>query len=296
MQKTTISIGIPAYNEGANIAALLKNVLNQKQVDIAQIIVSSDGSTDGTVKNAQSTNDRRIQVIANRDRQGIARGLNQINAKATGDVLVTLDADISVSDPLFLQKLVNPIISGRADLTSPAITELPPSNFYGQMLYVSMLLKNVLFKTFKGGNNIYTCHGQARAYSEKFYKQLNFPVSIGNDMYSYLFCIFKKFKYVFVPGAVAWYQLSANYSDHRKQSTRFFISAEEQNRYFPSGFVTPQTRIPFSVFILAGIKALPVLARYPFHAFSYLFLQLYLYFQSRRGPRVQAWDIAASSK
>ena len=51
MNTQSITIGIPAYNEEANIKYLLKLLLNQKikNAAIHEVIVVSDGSTDGTV-------------------------------------------------------------------------------------------------------------------------------------------------------------------------------------------------------------------------------------------------------
>ncbi len=47
---TTISIGIPAFNEAVTIKRLLRSVLAQKEKGfvLREIIVLCDGSTDGT--------------------------------------------------------------------------------------------------------------------------------------------------------------------------------------------------------------------------------------------------------
>ena len=58
MKKLRISIGIPAYNEGGNIARLLRSVLGQKKRElIDEIIVISDGSSDNTVSEVKTFND-----------------------------------------------------------------------------------------------------------------------------------------------------------------------------------------------------------------------------------------------
>ena len=50
-RKPTVTIGIPAYNESANIGRLINDVLGQKQnhFRLAKIIVVSDCSSDATV-------------------------------------------------------------------------------------------------------------------------------------------------------------------------------------------------------------------------------------------------------
>ena len=50
-KKLTVTIGIPAYNEEANVRNLLVSLLAQKETNfkLQEIIVVSDGSTDKTV-------------------------------------------------------------------------------------------------------------------------------------------------------------------------------------------------------------------------------------------------------
>ncbi len=295
---TTVTVGIPVYNEASNIKVLLKDVFAQKQSDfkVTQILVSSDGSTDDTLKIVKSLKDSRITVIENRNTQGIARGLNQIIVKSTGDILITLDGDIRILDTQFFAKLILPILAKKADLTSSNIAELAPKSHFARTLLVSMRLKEVLFNTFKNGDNIYTCHGLARGYSRKFYKALHFPVSVGNDMYSYLSCITQKLRYVYVPKAIAWYRLPETFADQQKQSMRFFVSSGEQEKHFDSKLIHELLTIPIPVYIAAGLKAFPVLLKYPFHSVAYFSIQLYSRFRSKMFVANQVWEIATTSK
>ncbi|RLC37977.1 glycosyl transferase family 2, partial [Candidatus Falkowbacteria bacterium] len=77
---TTVTVGIPAYNEADNIAYLLKDLLGQKQADfkLERIIVISDGSSDNTAEIAQKSGNKIIKVINGRIRKGVAMRLNQI--------------------------------------------------------------------------------------------------------------------------------------------------------------------------------------------------------------------------
>jgi len=120
IKQTAITIGIPALNEEFNIGALLDSLLKQKQEGfcIKKIIISSDGSTDNTVSIVNSYKDRRVKVIDNKVRKGVAVRQNQLIDHANTDILVLLDADITVADPKFLKKLIAPIKAGKADLCS----------------------------------------------------------------------------------------------------------------------------------------------------------------------------------
>jgi len=293
-----ITIGIPAYNEEANIKRLISSVLKQDftNLKLDKIIISSDGSTDKTVAVAKSFKNKKIVIINNKDRKGIARGLNQIISKSKSEILVTLDADITISDNNFIQKLVSPILNNSASLTSSAIAEKMPKTFYGKILFVSMLLKENLFKAINNGNNIYTCHGLARAYSKKFYQGLTFPASVGNDMYSYLKCVNENLIYKYTESAIAWYKVPENYLDHKKQSTRFFNTIEEQTKYFKKSFVTKQTQITRNDYLNGFYKSIPILVSFPIHSLSYFVLQIYMRLKSNFVSSDEAWSIATSTK
>lgn len=300
-KKITITIGIPAYNEEANIDRLIEDLLLQKCLgfSIREIIISSDGSTDKTEKIVKSFSDPRIKLILNKDRKGIARGLNQIIAYAKGEILVTIDADVRILDHGFLKKLILPIVKGEADLTSAAIKALPPKTTLAKILFNSMELKSVLFRFLNNGNNIYKCYGLARAFSSKFYKTLHFPVSIGNDMYSYLECLSRGLQFRYVPESVVLYNLPENMADYQKQSLRFFASKTEQEKIFGTEFVKAHTRISFWVYFYAAFLSAPTLLKHPLVSIAYFFIQLYIRVRGESrsaNSKKQVWDIATSSK
>jgi len=102
----TISIGIPAYNEEANIGNLLESILSQKQDSfvLKEMIVISDGSTDRTVQEAKKVSDERVKVIEGIERRGQAYRQNEICSRASADFLVLLNADILIkNNSLFIK-------------------------------------------------------------------------------------------------------------------------------------------------------------------------------------------------
>src|SRR5689334_12454556 len=100
----TMSVCIPAYNEEVCIAGLVEEVLEQEQRRhrLHEVIVISDGSTDGTVREVERVADARVVVVDDGLRRGKATRLNELLAMATGDVVVLLDADIELRHKGFL--------------------------------------------------------------------------------------------------------------------------------------------------------------------------------------------------
>ena len=293
--KPTVTVGIPAYNEEKNIGNLLLELLNQKQsiFELEKVIVVSDGSTDGTVAKVKIIKNPQVMVIDNLERKGKPYRLNQLFENSKSDTLVILDADTLLQDKLFLESLVKPIIEHKADLTSAAIEELEPKTFIQKMLKASMAFKKYIFERYREGNNLYTCHGRARAFSRRLYSSIQFTDTIADDAFSYLFCKAKKYKYYFAKEAKVYYQLPENLVDHEKQSIRFFQSKKDLVRTFGEELVQSEYRLPFILSIQSFAKTL---VSYPFIVPYFTTVSWLKIKSSLSTQRTSKWDVAESSK
>jgi cellulose synthase/poly-beta-1,6-N-acetylglucosamine synthase-like glycosyltransferase len=92
-QPLSVSVIIAAHNEERHIEDKLRTLLSQdySACDL-QIILASDGSSDGTVATAIAVNDPRVQVL-DLPRVGKAGALNAAVELAKNDILVFTDAD-----------------------------------------------------------------------------------------------------------------------------------------------------------------------------------------------------------
>lgn len=107
----TLSVLIPAYNEGRVIARTVESVLAQDYPDL-EVIVVDDGSTDDTVIAARVLeDDRRVRVLTQAN-AGKAAALNHAIDVARGTALVVIDAD-TVLAPDALRHLVRPLVDAR---------------------------------------------------------------------------------------------------------------------------------------------------------------------------------------
>jgi glycosyltransferase involved in cell wall biosynthesis len=109
-----LAVIIPAYNEERTIDEVLRRVLAQHCV--AEVVVIDDCSKDGTADMVQRfADDGRLRLIrhaANRGKGAAVRtGLDAVRAP----LVIIQDADLEY-DPTEYERLIAPILAGRADV------------------------------------------------------------------------------------------------------------------------------------------------------------------------------------
>lgn len=294
----TVSVGIPAYNEAGNIAYLLKELLAQQEAGfvLEHILVVSDASTDETVPLVRElmATDHRISIHESAERLGKSARTNEITRWATSDILVLLDADISMKAPDTLAHLIAPIAAGQADFTSARLLPVPPKAFFEQVLSAGLRFKMRFIEAWQQGNNVYTCNGAERAFAKTMYQALRFPTNIGEDAYSYFYGRQHQFRYQYVTATTIFMKLSHTPADYFKQSTRFIQSKARFVDEFGAAFIRAAYAVPLSLMVES---ALFTFVRQP-PSFS-LYLILYVFVKIRsflQQPLADMWDVSASTK
>lgn len=297
MKKTTVTIGIPAYNEAKTIKLLLQDILSQQleTVVVRSILVISDGSNDKTVKAARSIKNPKVHVYERTQRLGKAARQNEIFRLSTTDAVVLLDADIRIPDKLTIEKIVAPIRSKHAQLTSGAITESTPKTLLEDILTTSMKLKSILFRVLRNGNNVYHCHGPIRAFSKKLYSKFRFEVSDGEDMYSYFACVSRNMKFSYVSDASVMYRLPNTISDHTKQSIRYAQAKQHMSEIFDTELVTKEFSIPFITVCKATLQSFHLIFTHPLQTILYVSVFFWLRFAGGIVKKqVDTWSVVST--
>jgi len=108
----TIAAVVPAYNEERRIGSVVEAIKASAVVD--QLIVVSDGSTDGTYERMKG--DRDIQAIQLRRNVGKGGAMCAGARRARADWLLFLDADLIGLTPDHIHRLLGPIVNDEADM------------------------------------------------------------------------------------------------------------------------------------------------------------------------------------
>lgn len=102
---------VPAYNEEATLHEVLSVLKATAAID--EILVVSDGSTDGTVAIARALGLRTIHL---RENQGKGRAMAIGVAHTEAPILLFVDGDILSLTAELLDQLITPVLSGRSDM------------------------------------------------------------------------------------------------------------------------------------------------------------------------------------
>ena len=118
----SLSIVVPAYNEGVRLGKSLRAIVNylNDYASGAEVIVVDDGSTDDTAETARrelaEAKDLRTSVISYQSNLGKGRAVRLGLLASRGEISLFTDADLST--PIEeMPKLIDPIRNGEYDLT-----------------------------------------------------------------------------------------------------------------------------------------------------------------------------------
>lgn len=122
-----VSVGIPAYNEEANIGRLLESLLLQEfqKIRMKEIIVVASGCTDKTVDIVKShrKKDKRIKILKQSRQLGKTAADNLFFQKAKSKILVLICADTVLKKDC-LENLIAPFANPKVGLTAARMIPL----------------------------------------------------------------------------------------------------------------------------------------------------------------------------
>jgi hypothetical protein len=164
--RVRLGVLIPAYNEQANLGKLLQFLWTYQEASIhgpleLQVWVDVSGSSDRTPEIAEEFARRwaGVHVVNTGQRDGLGRALDRMLGLAVGDLLLRMDADVSLTshtlDTMMAELLQTPaaIVGPRivpAESPSPIVTRLARAEYTLHHRVSLRSAKTTLVQMFRG--------------------------------------------------------------------------------------------------------------------------------------------------
>ena len=199
----SVSIVISAYNEAKSIAAKLDNILSMEYPrDRLEVVIASDGSTDGTDAIVERYKDHGVKLLS-LPRVGKAAALNAAVNACSGEILVFSDAN-SMYKADAIQKLVRPFadpkVGGVAGNQIYKTEVSGGSSSDGERAYWNF---DRTLKQFQGkSGNTLAATGAIYAIRRTLFRPI--PDGVSDDFVTSTSVIVQGYRLVFAPDAVAY--------------------------------------------------------------------------------------------
>ena len=213
-----VSILIPAYNEGQKVLRAVKSALGQDYADL-EVVVIDDGSEDGTFKAASSVSDPRLRVYRV-EHGGKAKALNFGLSKASGEVIVTTDAD-SVLERNAVRELVRRFYSDDVVAVGGQVRVLGGS--FLERAQDAEHLRIAMFRRAKELEDLSLAPGPIAAFRRDALERIGGFVEDAVEDYATTKAIKSLGRVVYAPRARVWTEMPRSLSALWRQRKRWFL-------------------------------------------------------------------------
>ncbi|HEX5905029.1 MAG TPA: glycosyltransferase family 2 protein [Candidatus Nitrosocosmicus sp.] len=293
MNEINITVGVPTYNEEANILKFFNALKNQLvTLDGSAEVIFIDDSEDKTsciIDNLRLNNpELNIQLVHNSDRKGAAHAWNTIFRIARGKVLILLDADIVLGENC-ISRLARNINEDTGLCASNTIPLRKDNSVYSNAAsFIAHWLRSIRLH----GLSQYTTMGRALALDTQLVNRKSIPNrTIAIDLNVQCMIIKQNKNVVYDDTAMVYFITPNNSKDFFSQIIRA-IKGYDQIKEITKGL---EFNAPISLIIKEFLKNFRL---YPRGALSLLICYcIFPLFYARNSSKVShIWDIAYSTK
>ncbi|GGG83622.1 glycosyl transferase [Parapedobacter pyrenivorans] len=175
--QTKVSVLIAARNEEANIGRTLSDILAQQfPRDLLEVIVVDDHSTDNTSAIVQSFEEQGVKLLKLDESEPLnsykKKAISVAIATATGDLIVTTDADCRMS-PNWLATVVSYVEENGCFLVSSPVVYSNQRGFFEELQTLEFLFLIGLGAAGIGNKRPSTCNGANLAYRRDVFYEMD---------------------------------------------------------------------------------------------------------------------------
>lgn len=215
-----VTLIIPSHNEEATLPAKLRNCLElDYPEDRLEVLVASDGSTDGSAAAVETLGDPRVRFLA-LPRVGKIEALNRAAAAAEGEILAFTDAN-TVLDRSALRRLMEPFadptVGAATGRKLPLAQRFADSTARGEGAYWDW--ENRLKSLESQIGSCYIGDGALHAVRRRLFAPLVFHAQ-SDDMAISMRAVIQGYRLIFEPAAVVYEEGTESGSDEFRRKVR----------------------------------------------------------------------------
>ncbi|MEE8574987.1 MAG: glycosyltransferase [Thermodesulfobacteriota bacterium] len=220
--RPSVSLVVVVYNGEELIEKKIENALSlDYPAESLEVVVFSDGSTDGTVDRVKKYAGKRVKLFSSEENIGKYNGMNKASAKCRGDILVFSDAD-AILVPEAINELVkhfsDPLIGGVCGQRE--ICKDTASLKDAQKGYIRF---DSAIKRWESALGSLTSNdGKLHAIRRSLYTEV--PPGVTDDLFLSLSVIKKGFDFIFEPGARALVNVPSRTPAHELERRRRIVA------------------------------------------------------------------------
>lgn len=210
----SVSVIVAAHDEATHIADRLDNLAAQDYpAERLEVVVASDGSTDGTPEIVAGRDSVRVLDLP---RVGKPAALNAAVGAASGEILVFTDAN-TVFDSNAVRALTEPFADPSVGGVAGDQRYLPGDDSAGERSHWA--LDRVLKHAESASGNAVSATGAIYAIRRALYDPV--PPGVTDDFYISTGVVSRGYRLVFAPAAIAWERVAAG--DRREYARKVRI-------------------------------------------------------------------------
>ncbi len=215
----SVTLLIAAYNESTAITTKLENALTLDYPhEKLQILVTNDGSEDGTGEIVRSFAEKGVEMVSGEQRQGKMMALKRGMKAARGEIIVMSDATNAFS-PNTIKALIAPFVDPSVGIASGAKFIPKGDGALGSSESLYWKYESWIKKEETKLGNCINVTGEIYAFRKPLFGSP--PDSIINDDFYMMMNTFKQgYRVVYAPTARSWERVSQTAADEVERRAR----------------------------------------------------------------------------
>jgi len=234
MKKEKVSIGIPTYEAGESLVAVLKSIYSQtfyKYIEFIFVVIDGNKIKKNILEKIKNP---KLKIIYYKKRKGQSTRINSLLQYMENDFIVLTNDDVILKNNA-IEELFKKYKIENADLIAGVAKPIKGTTVLAKIISTGNKISNIISLFWSKGDNYLACNGRLLGISKLLYAELSVPEAIwNNDMYMYLYSKNNNFKFRIADNAICFYKTPENIKEHANQSLKFQKSYIEMQKYFKS--------------------------------------------------------------